>query len=110
VLKKASIVAAKKGMGTDGLTSLAMDAAGVAWEATEGADTRCWGLLPREIQIMRIEVPVGTRKIELHPLLNGRVIGPGHAVTLEAFEGQNSFVLANFPDNRLLGTVSVNTR
>ena len=28
---------------------------GVAWEATEAADTRCWGLLPDKIQVLRLE-------------------------------------------------------
>ena len=39
---------------------LALDVAGVVWEATESADTRCWGLLPDKIQVMRLELPAGT--------------------------------------------------
>ncbi|HUG67528.1 MAG TPA: hypothetical protein VMM76_07240, partial [Pirellulaceae bacterium] len=44
VLKKAAVYAAKDALAVDdGLTNLAFDAAGVVWEATEKADTRCWG-------------------------------------------------------------------
>ena len=32
----------------------------MAWEASEAADTRCWGLLPDKIQVLRIELPAGT--------------------------------------------------
>ena len=57
VIKKATVYAAKDTMSRDnGLTSLAMDAVGVLWEASESADTRCWGLLPREIQVLRVEL------------------------------------------------------
>ncbi len=54
VIKKATVYAAKDSVGQqDPWASLAMDAAGVLWEASESAETRCWGLLPREIQISR---------------------------------------------------------
>jgi len=42
---------------------LAVDLAGVAWEATESADTRCWGLLPDQIQVLRVELPAGRHEI-----------------------------------------------
>ena len=38
---------------------------GVAWEATEAADTRCWGLLPDRIQVLRVELPAGTHQLAL---------------------------------------------
>jgi len=108
VIKKASIVAAKKVTGTEGLTSLAMDAAGVAWEASESADTRCWGLLPREIQVMRVEVPAGQREVTLHPLINDRISGAANTVAIHVNEGQNTYVLACFPDSHTLGKINVN--
>ena len=108
VLKKASIVAAKKVAGTEGLTSFAMDAAGVAWEATESADTRCWGLLPREIQVMRIEVPAGSRNVTLHPLVRDRVSGLANTVSVHVNEGENTYVLACFPDSQTIGQIRSN--
>src|SRR5688500_3440388 len=41
------------------LAGLGFDALGVAWEATENADTRCWSLLPDKIQVVRLELPAG---------------------------------------------------
>lgn len=107
VIKKASIVAAKKVTGTEGLTSFAMDAAGVAWEATESADTRCWGLLPREIQVMRVEVPAGSREVTLHPLIRDLVSGPENKVQVQVNEGQNAYVVACFPDSHSIGQINV---
>ncbi len=93
VIKKASIVAAKKAVdGEQGLTSLAMDVAGVAWEATESADTRCWGLLPRDIQVLRVELPVGTHQVSLAPLLATRRIGPGASAPVTIANGSNSYL------------------
>lgn len=103
VIKKASVAAAKKSMGTEGLTSLAMDAAGVAWEATESADTRCWGLLPREIQVLRVEVPSGRHRLDLQPFLHQRAMGRSLTVDVDVSDGRNSYVLACFPDQHAIG-------
>ncbi len=64
VIKKATIVAAKDTMNTDPLVSLAMDAAGVAWEATEVADTRCWSLLPGKIQVIESKCPSAATELD----------------------------------------------
>ena len=67
-VKKAAVYAVKEQV--DGLNvwaSLAMDAAGVVWEATESADTRCWTLLPDKIQVLRVELPAGQHRIALRP-------------------------------------------
>lgn len=50
------------------LQNLAFDAAGVVWEATEAADTRCWGLLPDKIQVLRVELPAGEHELDLRPI------------------------------------------
>ena len=44
-----------------------MTLGGIAWEASEAPDTRCWGLLPEKIQVLRIEAPVGRRTLKLQP-------------------------------------------
>lgn len=100
VIKKATIAAAKKGMNADGLTSLGMDVAGIAWEATEAADTRCWGLLPRDIQVLRVEVPRGTANLQLTPLQFGRPVGAGKVTRVNVVDGRNTYVLCWFPDAR----------
>ena len=65
-VKKAAVYAAKEYLSvSDPLSDLGLSALGVAWEATEGADTRCWGLLPREIQVLRVELPRGTHTVDL---------------------------------------------
>ncbi len=107
VLKKASIVAAKKTMGAENLSSLAMDAAGVVWEATESADTRCWGLLPRDIQVIRIELPVGSHQVSLTPILHSRPIGPPNNATVSIVDGRNNYMLCCYPDSRAVGKVMV---
>ena len=100
VIKKATVAAAKETMKTDGLASVGMDIAGIAWEATEGADTRCWGLLPNDIQVMRIETPKGTPSIQLTPLRGGRPVGPSKQIDVTVIDGRNTYVLCWFPDAR----------
>lgn len=107
VLKKSSIVAAKTTMGKDNLSSLAMDAAGVVWEATESADTRCWGLLPREIQVIRVELPSGTHAMNLTPLLSNRPLSVSHSVSVPIADGRNTYALCCYPDSRRLGEILV---
>jgi uncharacterized protein len=99
-IKKATIVAAKEKMASDGLTALGMDIAGIAWEASEGADTRCWGLLPSEIQVMRIETQAGNTTVRLTPMQGGMVVGPSQEVQVAVTNGMNTYVLCWFPDSR----------
>ena len=43
--------------------NLGVDLLGVAWEASERADTRCWALLPDQIQVLRVELPAGQQRV-----------------------------------------------
>ena len=108
VIKKAAIYVAKEQMdGYQGWVSLAMDAAGVIWEARETADTRCWGLLPDKIQVLRLELPAGQHMLALRPTA-GPVpqAGPSLAdVTVE--NGRNTYLLACFTDTRQIGEILV---
>jgi hypothetical protein len=62
VMKKGVVFAGKEAIHADNpLVELALDAGGVVWEATESADTRCWGLLPDKIQVLRLELAAGGR-------------------------------------------------
>ncbi|MBN2024485.1 MAG: hypothetical protein JW809_17020 [Pirellulales bacterium] len=107
VIKKGILYATKEatGVSRDTLVNLAVDAAGVAWEATETADTRCWGLLPDKIQVVRLELPAGEHRLALQPLGRGGPLGPAPGTTVRVADGQNTYILANFPDGRLVGRI-----
>jgi uncharacterized protein len=109
VVKKGAIYAAKSQMKANDISSIALDVAGVAWEATEAADTRCWGLLPREIQIARIELPVGRHQLALQPITSGRPIGRKTPCVVEVTNARNTFVMGFWPDSQPIGQVLVNT-
>ncbi|MFO1063746.1 MAG: hypothetical protein U0892_07760 [Pirellulales bacterium] len=110
VVKKGAVYVAKDQLQASApLASLAMDAAGVAWEATESADTRCWGLLPREIQVLRVELPAGRHRLNMHPALNGRVMRNTAVQDVEIVDGRNSFLLTYWPDVDPIGVTLSNS-
>jgi hypothetical protein len=107
-LKKGAVYGAKEvaGMNRGSLESLALDLAGVAWEATESADTRCWGLLPDRIQVLRVELPTGVHEIALRPLdLGLHPVGVPAARRVTIADGRNTYLLATFPNTRLVGQI-----
>ncbi len=109
-VKKGIIYAGKQASGIekDSLLSFAWDMGGVAWEATEAADTRCWGLLPDKIQVLRIELPAGPHQITLIPVRGSRALGSVNTTEVELLDGRNTYLLANFPDDRLVGQILTN--
>jgi hypothetical protein len=110
VIKKATIVTAKSSMDKGGLTAIGMDLAGIAWEASEGADTRCWGLLPRDIQVLRVEVPTGDHQLQLSPLRGNRPVGPSQQTPVRVVDGQNTYVICWFPDARSVSQIMCSNR
>ncbi|MEW4488451.1 hypothetical protein AB1L42_10245 [Thalassoglobus sp. JC818] len=109
-LKKAAIYAAKDSLGAEnsGLADFALTAAGVAWEATEQADTRSWTLLPDQIQVLRAELPAGSREITLAPrILPNQVASRPLSVSTiaEIQDGRNTYVLVTIPDTQIIGEV-----
>lgn len=111
VVKKGIVYGAKEAAGVvkNSYVSLAMDIAGVAWEATESADTRCWGLLPDKIQVLRLELPVGTHQIVLQPTGgNTTTLGTGDSLSVSVEDGRNSYVVAHYPGGKLVGQVLTN--
>jgi tetratricopeptide (TPR) repeat protein len=110
VLKKASIYGVKEFTGVEKhtLAGLGFDALGVVWEATENADTRSWSLLPDKIQVLRLELPAGEHQLSLTPLgHNGRPYGQKASQAVTVADGRNTYVLASFPGQRLVGKVLV---
>lgn len=109
VVKKGAIYAAKEAAKVEHpLAELALDGVGVAWEATESADTRCWGLLPDKIQVLRVELPAGPHQLSLRAGTTSAAIGPEATERVQITDGRNSYVLATFPDERLIGSVVTN--
>jgi hypothetical protein len=108
VVKKGVIYGVKEAVKTDQTqwSSLALNAVGVAWEAMESADTRCWGLLPDKIQVLRLELPAGEHSLTLQPTgASGLAIGGPEAVRVPVADGRNTYVLATFPGSRAVGRV-----
>ncbi|MBM4092923.1 MAG: tetratricopeptide repeat protein [Planctomycetes bacterium] len=106
VVKKAAVYAVKDHLEVqEPLVDLAMTAAGVVWEATEAADTRCWGLLPREIQVLRAELPAGSHDVALLPVTAGRPLSSGPQLRVDVHDGRNTYLLACFPNTQPIGQV-----
>lgn len=106
VVKKAAVYTTKDALDIEsGIANLALDAAGVLWEATEKADTRCWGLLPEKIQVLRLELPAGTHQLSLRPARIGQPIGPARSTSIEVIDGRNTYVLASFPTQQMVGRI-----
>jgi uncharacterized protein len=105
--KKGIVYGAKEGMGVanNSLVNLAMDLGGVAWEASESADTRCWGLLPDQIQVLRVELPVGEHRVALRPDSRLGSVGPDQGAKVSISDGRNTYLLANIADGRLIGSI-----
>ena len=108
VVKKALVYGSKDLLHVENpMVNLALDLAGVAWEASEAADTRCWGLLPDTIQVSRVELPVGVHQLQLAPAKRSQAVGNARAVQVHVADGRNSFVFANFPSRQLAGKILV---
>ena len=104
--KKGAIYAVKEGIQaqkTPG-AELLLDLAGIAWEATEVPDTRCWSLLPDRIQAVRLELPAGRHQLALRPADRTHLYGIPTTATVDVRSGRFSCVLVNFPDERALST------
>jgi hypothetical protein len=107
-LKKGIVYGTKEAMHVDNpWIELAMDAGGVVWEATESADTRCWGLLPDRIQVLRVEMPAGEQRIGLRPANGTLLMGAEQTQTVTIADGRNTYLMAAFPGSRLVGQILV---
>lgn len=106
-IKKGAIYLAKEQMNADTnpVLDIALTLGGIAWEASEAPDTRCWGLLPEKIQVLRIEAPVGKRQLKLQPADSQGAYGVPVSVEVEVREQRNTYLLAAFPDSQIVGKV-----
>jgi hypothetical protein len=105
VLKKGIIYAAQEATNVEqgSLLSLGAMAAGVAWEATENADTRCWALLPDTIQVLRVELPVGEHEIILRPMGRGGEMTDAARTTVRIVDGRNTYLMGTLPTTHFVG-------
>lgn len=108
-VKKAALYAAKSATGTQGIGELAIDLVGIAWEASEAADTRCWGLLPETIQVLRVELPAGHHRLGIQPRLGDRAVGQQDLFEVQVIEGRNTYVMLHYPGTERLGEVLTTT-
>lgn len=102
-VKESTVAGIRSGIGLDGAAgSLFQFAAASAWSSMEDADTRCWGLLPREVQVLRVELPAGEHTLRLTPLdSSGRPVGAAKAQQVTVVDGRNHYVVAIAPDRVL---------
>lgn len=108
IVKKGTLYAAKDIGNVNGWVSLAMDVGGVVWEASETADTRCWGLLPAKIQVARLELPEGDHLLSFRSCGYSRhAEGAPYQTSIRVFAGQNAYLLVNFPDQTLTGRIVI---
>jgi len=84
-----------------------MDAAGVVWEATESADTRCWSLLPDTIQVLRVELPAGRHTVALRPGWGAVPLGDETRFTAAVEDGRNCYALVCCPGTQFTGEILV---
>lgn len=104
VTKEAAVAKTRDSLGLSGQAgSLFHFAAATAWAGVEKADTRCWGLLPREIQVLRAELPAGPQTIALEPLgYDGRPVGRRVTETIEIENGRNTYRVVIAPAETVL--------
>jgi hypothetical protein len=112
VLKKGAIYAVKEVTDAqpNSLPSLALNVVGIAWEASEQADLRCWSMLPGRIQVLRMALPAGEHQVVLQPLsYTGTAVGIAAPTRVQIHAGRNTYLLGNFPEDHLVGELLTNT-
>jgi hypothetical protein len=99
VTKETAVAKAGDTLGLSGTAgSLFHFAAASAWSGVEHADTRCWGLLPREIQVLRAELPAGRHQVELQPIsFAGSALSAGQSRLVEIIDGRNQYLIVISP-------------
>lgn len=106
VVKKGTIYAAKEAGQANSWINLAADVGGIVWEATETADTRCWGLLPAKIQVASVELPVGEHRLTFYPCGHrGDRVGETISKTVKIDANRNTYTLVVYPDHNPIADV-----
>lgn len=103
VTKEATLAAVGDAMGLEGTAgSLFHFATASAWSGMEKADTRCWGLLPREIQVRRTELPAGPHQVHVVPLgYDGRLLANATQQKITITDGRNQYLIVMAPTEEM---------
>ncbi|MFN8710498.1 MAG: hypothetical protein ACK50J_27815 [Planctomyces sp.] len=108
VVKKGTVYALKETQQIHNNTAvdLAVNLAGIAWEAMEQPDTRSWRLLPARIDVARMELPAGkwNTSIQVSDMLSG---GSSSIASVHVDSGRNTLLVCFIPDRKLTGTVLI---
>lgn len=106
VVKKAVVTASVKSVsGGNGALEFGGSLLGSVWEATEKPDLRCWSLLPREIQVLRIELPAGRHRLSAAAI--GAVASSSRVETdVVIRDGTNAYLIAFAPDDHVTAVVA----
>jgi len=106
VTKEVTVSQATKAVGVNGFPGeLVRFATVTAWSASEQADTRCWSLLAREIQVLRAELPVGKHRIGFAVVdAYGRQIGVKSTCEVEIENARNNYLTIIAPDQTAMAT------
>lgn len=108
VVKKGAVYVVKEAQKIHRNTAvdLAVNVAGVAWEALEKPDTRSWKLLPARIDIASAELPEGTWQATLR--CGGAIsTSPPSAIPVRVVNGRNTWVVCFMPQRSLTGHILV---
>ena len=103
IVKEMAVNRTAKALDIDGqFGSIFRMATSAVWTGTEQADTRNWGLLPREIQVARIELPVGVHTLDFHPIdPAGIPAGSAHRIPVKVLDAENSYLILIAPDQHI---------
>jgi hypothetical protein len=103
VTKEAAVASLGDAMGLEGTAgSLFHFATASAWSGMEKADTRCWGLLPREIQVLRTELPAGPHNVQIMPLgYAGNALSNGVQESVTISNGRNQYLIVMAPSSQM---------
>ncbi|MCA9060028.1 MAG: hypothetical protein KDA85_16085, partial [Planctomycetaceae bacterium] len=85
---------------------LAINIAGIMWEATERPDTRAWRMLPARIDLSSVELPQGTWNAELRTDASMGGTSAYH-LPVHIQDGRNTLVICFIPDGKLAGNLLV---
>lgn len=102
VSKEAAVAKVSDSLGLTGnAQSIFQFATASVWSRSEGADLRCWGLLPREIQVLRAELPAGTHRVLLTSAgPNGKQYA-SKTTTVSIGDGSNKYLVVIAPDEAI---------
>jgi len=108
IVKKGSVYVAKdQWVGDNQWADIGLTVLGVAWEAAETADTRSWSFLPGQIQVARLELPVGRQQLTLQPVCGPSFSGttpPPTVIDVDVANGRNQYIVVQLPHDRIVGT------